>query len=34
MAALADPLRRRLYRLVTAEDQAVGRDEAAPAAAA
>jgi predicted ArsR family transcriptional regulator len=34
MAAPADPLRRRLYRLVTAEDQAGARDEAAPAAGA
>jgi predicted ArsR family transcriptional regulator len=29
LAALGDPLRRRLYRLVTGEDHAVGRDEAA-----
>jgi hypothetical protein len=32
MAAPAHPLRHRLYRLVTAEDLAVGRDEAARAA--
>jgi predicted ArsR family transcriptional regulator len=29
LAALGDPLRRRLYRFVAAQDHAVGRDEAA-----
>lgn len=32
LAALGDPLRRRLYRYVVAQDDAVGRDEAARAA--
>ncbi len=34
VAALAEPLRRRLYRFVCAQDHAVGRDEAAAGAGA